>query len=144
MIKMIKDILLYASGGNDPFTGYYTVGSPITSTGSASIVLASYPWYTRLMIFIPSMTGTVQFITGNPLGSALYNLPSITSPTTMYLIYTNNQTVLVYIGSNWQVTQQTIIANYNIFMNGAYVQWNVTSGSTISAYIHFEFDDGDE
>jgi hypothetical protein len=141
MNKMIRDIVLYTSGGDDPFTGYYTVGYPITSSSKASVVLSFYPVYARLMVFIPSMTGTITFTVGNPLGLTGFTL-TITSPTTFHLIYTGNQTVLVYVNGSWQVISQQILAYYNIFMNGVYVSWEVVPGSTVSAYIHFEFDDG--
>ncbi len=136
---MLKDIVLYTSGGTDPFTGYATTGSPITSSSSASVVLPFYPPYARLMVFIPLMIGTITFVVGSPLGLTGFAV-TISSPTTFHLIYTGNQTVLVYTVGSWRVTQQTIIAYYNIFMNGVYVSWSVASGSTVSAYIHFEFE----
>lgn len=143
MTKMLRDIVLYTSGETDPFTGYPASGSPITSNGNVRVPLNVYPKYARLMVFIPSMTGTITFTVGNPIGLTGFTF-TITSPTTFHLIYTGDQTALVYTDGSWQVISQQILAYYNIFMNGVYVSWNVVSGSTVSVYIHFEFEAPDE
>jgi len=153
---MIRDVPLYTSGGTDPFTYQQTGGSPITGNGSNYQVLRFHPNYARLHIYITSLSGTspsIQFAVGPaqsllirvpPTPSPNYTLPPITSPQYVYVIGNVNKTVVTYLNTNWQILQQVELP-YNIFFNGAYVSWSVSGTSpSISAYIHFEFEDEEE
>jgi len=144
---MIRDIPLYTSGGGDPFTGLPVGGSPITGGGSNGMLLRFHPNYARLMIFITSMSGTspsIQFTVGSFYGSNNYTLPPITSPQYVYIIGNENRTIITYLNTSGQVLQQVELP-YNIFLNGVNVSWSVSGTSpSISAYIHFEFEDEEE
>lgn len=144
---MIRDIPLATSGGTDPFTGLPVGGSPITGNGSNSQLLRFHPSYARLIIVVAGLSGTspsIQFTIGSPIGSNFYTLPPITSPIYVYIIGNENRTIITYLNTNWQVLQQVELP-YNIFLNGASVSWSVAGTSpSITAYIHFEFEDEEE
>ena len=144
---MIRDIPLYTSGGTDPFTGLPVGGSPITGNGSNSQLLRFHPNYARLLILITGLSGTspsIQFTVGSFYGSNNYTLPPITSPQYVYIIGNENKTIITYLNTSWQVLQQVELP-YNIFLNGVNVSWSVSGTSpSISAYIHFEFEDEEE
>jgi len=144
---MLRDVPLYTSGGTDPFTGLPVGGSPITGNGSNSQLLRFHPNYARLIIVITGLSGTspsIQFTIGSPIGANFYTLPPITSPQYVYIIGNENRTIITYLNTNWQVLQQVELP-YNIFFNGASVSWSVAGTSpSISAYIHFEFEDEEE
>ena len=150
MIKIIRDVPLYTSGGTDPFTsitGVSTGGSPITSNGSNYQVLSFHPNYARLHIYITSLSGTspsIQFTVGSYVGANYYTLPPITSPQYVYVVGNGNKTIITYLNTSNVVLQQVELP-YNIFLNGCYVSWSVSGTSpSISAYIHFEFEDEEE
>jgi len=144
---MIRDVPLYTSGGTDPFTYQQTGGSPITGNGSNYQVLSFHPNYARLMIFITSLSGTspsIQFTVGSYVGANYYTLPPITSPQYVYVVGNGNKTIITYLNTSNVVLQQVALP-YNIFLNGCYVSWSVSGTSpSISAYIHFEFEDEEE
>ena len=144
---MIRDIPLATSGGTDPFTGLPVGGSPITGNGSNYQVLSFHPNYARLMIFITSLSGTspsIQFTVGSYVGANYYTLPPITSPQYVYVVGNGNKTIITYLNTSNVVLQQVALP-YNIFLNGCYVSWSVSGTSpSISAYIHFEFEDEEE
>jgi len=144
---MIRDIPLYTSGGTDPFTGLPVGGSPITGNGSNGQLLRFHPNYASLHIYITGLSGTspsIQFTVGSVNGSNLYTLPPITSPQYVYIIGNENKTIITYLNTSWQVLQQVELP-YNIFLNGASVSWSVSGSSpSITAYIHFEFEDEEE
>jgi len=144
---MIRDVVLYTSGGTDPFTNLSTGGSPITGNGSNYQLLRFHPNYARLHIYITGLSGTspsIQFTVGTFAGSNNYTLPSITSPQYVYIIGNENKTIITYLNTSSQVLQQVELP-YNIFLNGVYVSWSVSGSSpSITAYIHFEFEDEEE
>jgi len=144
---MIRDIPLYTSGGTDPFTALPVGGSPITGNGGNGQLLRFHPNYARLLIFITSLSGTspsIQFTVGSYYGSNNYTLPPITSPIYIYVIGNENRTIITYLNTNWQVLQQVELP-YNIFLNGVNISWSVAGTSpSITAYIHFEFEDEEE
>jgi len=144
---MIRDVPLYTSGGTDPFSGLPVGGSPITGNGNNSQVLSFHPNYARLHIYITGLSGTspsIQFTTGSPYGANFYTLPTITSPQYVYVIGNENKTIITYLNTSNAVLQQVELP-YNIFFNGCYVSWSVGGTSpSISAYIHFEFEDEEE
>ena len=144
---MIRDVPLYTSGGTDPFSGLPVGGSPITGNGSNYQVLSFHPNYARLMIFITSLSGTspsIQFTVGSYVGANYYTLPPITSPQYVYVVGNGNKTIITYLNTSNVVLQQVALP-YNIFLNGCYVSWSVSGTSpSISAYIHFEFEDEEE
>ena len=150
MIKIIRDVPLYTSGGTDPFTSFYSLptgGSPITANGSNYQVLRFHPNYARLHIYITSLSGTspsIQFTVGSYFGANYYTLPPITSPQYVYVVGNENKTIITYLNTSNAVLQQVELP-YNIFFNGCYVSWSVSGTSpSISAYIHFEFEDEEE
>ena len=148
VIKVIRDIPLFTSGGTDPFTGLPVGGSPITGNGSNYQVQRFHPNYASLLILISGLSGTspsIQFTIGSPIGANFYTLPPITSPIYVYVIVNQNRTIITYLNStNWQMLQQVELP-YNIFLNGASVSWSVAGTSpSITAYIHFEFEDEEE
>jgi len=144
---MIRDIPLYTSGGTDTLTGLPVGGSPITGSGGNYQVLRFHPSYARLMIFITGLSGTspsIQFTINSPYGANFYTLPPITSPIYIYVIGNENRTIITYLNTNGQVLQQVELP-YNIFLNGVAVSWSVAGTSpSITAYIHFEFEDEEE
>jgi len=144
---MIRDVRLYTSGGTDPFTGSSVGGSPITGNSSNYQFLRFHPNYARLHIYITGLSGTspsIQFTIGSPIGANFYTLPPITSPIYIYVIGNENKTIITYLNTNAQVLQQVELP-YNIFLNGASVSWSVAGTSpSITAYIHFEFEDEEE
>jgi hypothetical protein len=144
---MIRDVVLYTSGGTDPFTNLPTSGGPITGNGSNGQLLRFHPNYARLLIFITSLSGTspsIQFTVGSYYGPNNYTLPPITSPQYVYIIGNENKTIVTYLNTSGQVLQQVELP-YNIFLNGVNVSWSVSGTSpSISAYIHFEFEDEEE
>jgi len=144
---MIRDVPLYTSGGTDAFTGLSVGGSPITGNGSNYQVLRFHPNYARLLIYITGLSGTspsIQFTINSPIGSNFYTLPPITSPQVVYIIGNENRTIITYLNTSGQVLQQVELP-YNIFLNGVYVLWSVAGTSpSITAYIHFEFEDEEE
>jgi len=146
VIKMIRDVPLYTSGGTDPFNGSVG-GSPITGNGSNYQLLRFHPNYARLHIYITGLSGTspsIQFTIGSVNGYNFYTLPPITSPIYIYVIGNENRTIITYLNTNWQVLQQVELP-YNIFLNGVQVNWSVAGTSpSITAYIHFEFEDEEE
>jgi len=143
VIKVIRDIPLYTSGGTDPFTGLPVGGSPITGNGSNYQVLRFHPNYASLLILISGLSGTspsIQFTIGPPN----YTLPPITSPQYVYIIGNENRTIITYLNTSSQVLQQVELP-YNIFLNGVGISWSVSGTSpSITAYIHFEFEDEEE
>ena len=143
VIKVIRDIPLYTSGGTDPFTGLPVGGSPITGNGSNYQVLRFHPNYASLLILISGLSGTspsIQFTIGPPN----YTLPPITSPQYVYIIGNENRTIITYLNTSSQVLQQVELP-YNIFLNGVGISWSVSGTSpSITAYIHFEFEDKEE
>ena len=144
---MIRDIPLYTSGGTDAFTGSPVGGSPITGNGSNYQLLRFHPSYARLHIYITGLSGTspsIQFTIGSYAGANYYTLPSITSPQYVYVVGNGNKTIITYLNTSNVVLQQVELP-YNIFLNGCYVSWSVSGASpSISAYIHFEFEDEEE
>ena len=145
---MLRDVVLYTSGGTDPFTGLSTRGSPITGNGSNYQLLRFHPSYARLIILITGLAGTspsIQFTIGTTYGSNNYTLlPIISSPQYVYIIGNENKTIITYLNTSWQVLQQVELP-YNIFLNGVNVSWSVSGTSpSITAYIHFEFEDEEE
>jgi len=144
---MIRDVVLYTSGGTDPFTNLPTSGGSITSNGSNGQLLRFHPNYARLLILITGLSGTspsIQFTVGSFYGSNLYTLPLITSPQYVYIICNENKTIITYLNTSWQVLQQVELS-YNIFLNGVSVSWSVSGTSpSITTYIHFEFEDEEE
>ena len=144
---MMRDVPLYTSGGTDPFTGLPIGGSPITANGSNGQPLRFHPNYARIHIYITGLSGTspsIQFTTGSPYGANFYTLPTITSPQYVYVIGNENKTIITYLNTSNAVLQQVELP-YNIFFNGCYVSWSVGGTSpSISAYIHFEFEDEEE
>jgi len=144
---MIRDVPLYTSGGTDPFTGLTTGGSPITGNGSNYQFLRFHPNYARLLILITGLSGTspsIQFTVGTFAGSNNYTLPPITSPQYVYIIGNENKTIITYLNTSSQVLQQVELP-YNTFLNGVNISWSVSGTSpSISAYIHFEFEDEEE
>jgi len=149
---MIRDVPLYTSGGTDPFASVYpfsvsTVGSPITGNGGNYQALRFHPNYARLLIYVTGLSGTspsIQFAVGSLLGPNLYTLPPITSPQYVYVVGNENKTIITYISTSNVVLQQVELP-YNIFFNGATVNWSVSGTSpSISVYIHFEFEDEEE
>lgn len=144
---MIRDVVLYTSGGTDFFTGLPVGGSPITGNGSNGQLLRFHPNYARLLILITGLSGTspsIQFTVGSPIGSNFYTLPPITSPQYVYIIGNENKTIITYLNTNGQVLQQVELP-YNIFLNGGSVSWSVSGSSpSITTYIHFEFEDEEE
>ena len=144
---MIRDIPLFTSGGTDPFTGLPVGGSPITGSGSNSQLLRFHPSYARLIILISGLSGTspsIQFTIGSPIGANFYTLPPITSPLYVFVIGNENRTIITYLNTFSQVLQQVELP-YNIFLNGVKVIWSVSGTSpSITAYIHFEFEDEEE
>jgi len=148
VIKMIRVIPLYSSGGTDPITNLPTsFGSPITTNASIGQLLRFHPSYARLLIAITSLSGTspsIQFTVGSYYGSNNYTLPPITSPQYVYIIDNENKTIITYLNTSGQVLQQVELP-YNIFLNGVNVSWSVSGTSpSISAYIDFEFEDEEE
>jgi len=144
---MIRDVPLYISGGTDPFTGLTVGGSPITGNGVNYQLLRFHPNYARLQIYITGLSGTspsIQFTVGAYYGSNFYTLSPITSPQYVYIIGNENKTIITYLNTNAQVLQQVELP-YNIFLNGVSVSWSVSGTSpSITAYIHFEFEDEEE
>ena len=144
---MIRDVPLYTSGGTDAFTGSPVGGSPITGNGSNYQLLRFHPSYARLHIYITGLSGTspsIQFTIGSYAGANYYTLPSITSPQYVYVVGNGNKTIITYLNTSNVVLQQVELP-YNIFLNGCYVSWSVSGTSpSISAYIHFEFEDEEE
>jgi len=144
---MIRDVPLYTSGGTDYFTGLPVGGSPITGNGSNYQVLRFHPNYARLIIVVVGLSGTspsIQFTVSTYYGSNFYTLPPITSPIYIYVIGNENKTIITYLNTNWQVLQQVELP-YNIFLNGVNISWSVSGTSpSITAYIHFEFEDEEE
>jgi len=144
---MIRDVVLYTSGGTDPFTGSTTGGSPITGNGSNYQLLRFHPNYARHHIYITGLSGTspsIQFTVGTFAGSNNYTLPPITSPQYVYIIGNENKTIITYLNTSSQVLQQVELP-YNTFLNGVNISWSVSGTSpSISAYIHFEFEDEEE
>ena len=144
---MIRDFPLATSGGTDPFTGLPVGGSPITGNGGNSQVLRFHPNYARLHIYITGLSGTspsIQFTIGTFYGSNNYTLPPITSPQYVYIIGNENKTIITYLNTSSQVLQQVELP-YNVFLNGVNISWSVSGTSpSISAYIHFEFEDEEE
>ena len=144
---MLRDVVLYTSGGTDPFTSLTTGGSPITGNSSNYQFLRFHPNYARLHIYITGLSGTspsIQFTVGSYYGSNNYTLPPITSPQYVYIIGNENKTIITYLNTSSQVLQQVELP-YNIFLNGVNVSWSVSGTSpSISAYIHFEFEDEEE
>jgi len=144
---MLRDVVLYTSGGTDPFTSLTTGGSPITGNSSNYQFLRFHPNYARLHIYITGLSGTspsIQFTVGTFAGANFYTLPPITSPIYIYVIGNENRTIITYLNTNAQVLQQVELP-YNIFLDGVYVSWSVAGTSpSITAYIHFEFEDEEE
>jgi len=144
---MIRDVPLYTSGGTDAFTGSPVGGSPITGNGSNYQLLRFHPSYARLHIYITGLSGTspsIQFTIGSYAGANYYTLPSITSPQYVYVVGNGNKTIITYLNTSNVVLQQVELP-YNIFFNGVTVSWSVSGTSpSISAYIHFEFEDEEE
>jgi len=144
---MIRDVPLYTSGGTDTFTGLSAGGSPITGNGANYQILTFHPNYARLIILITGLAGTspsIQFTVGSPTGANFYTLPPITSPQYVYVIGNENKTIITYLNTPFQVLQQVELP-YNIFLNGVKVFWSVSGTSpSITAYIHFEFEDEEE
>ena len=144
---MIRDVPLYTSGGTDAFTGSPVGGSPITGNGSNYQLLRFHPSYARLHIYITGLSGTspsIQFTIGSYAGANYYTLPSITSPQYVYVVGNGNKTIITYLNTSNVVLRQVELP-YNIFLNGCYVSWSVSGTSpSISAYIHFEFEDEEE
>ena len=144
---MIRDIPLYTSGGTDPFTDLAVGGSPITGSGGNGQLLRFHPNYARLLILITGLSGTspsIQFTVGSFYGSNNYTLPPITSPQYVYIIGNENKTIITYLNTSSQVLQQVELP-YNTFLNGVNISWSVSGTSpSISAYIHFEFEDEEE
>ncbi len=144
---MIRDVVLYTSGGTDPFTDLPVGGSPITGNGSNGQLLRFHPNYARLLILITGLSGTspsIQFTIGSPIGANFYTLPPIASPQYVYIIGNENKTIITYLNTSNKVLQQVELP-YNIFFNGVNVSWSVSGTSpAASVYIHFEFEDEEE
>jgi len=144
---MLRDVVLYASGGTDPFTGLSTNGGSITGNGSNGQLLRFHPNYARLLIAITGLSGTspsIQFTISSYYGSINYTLPPITSPQYVQIMGNENKTIITYLNTSWQVLQQVELP-YNIFLNGVNVSWSVSGTSpSISAYIDFEFEDEED
>jgi len=144
---MIRDVVLYTSGGTDPFTNLPTSGGPILGNGSNGQLLRFHPNYARLLILVTGLSGTspsVQFTVGSYYGSNNYTLPPITSPQYVQIIGSENKTIITYLNTSAQVLQQMELS-YNIFFNGVNVSWSLSGTSpAVSAYIHFEFEDEEE
>jgi len=144
---MIRDVVLYTSGGTDPFNGLSVGGSPITGNGINYQFLRFHPNYARLLILVTGLSGTspsIQFTIGSYYGANFYTLPPITSPIEIHIIGNENKTIITYLNTYSQVLQQVELP-YNIFLNGVYVSWSVAGTSpSITAYIHFEFEDEEE
>jgi len=145
--KMMRDFPLYTSGGTDAFTGLPIGGSPITSGSYNYQLLRFHPNYARVHIYVTSLSGTstsIQFTVGSYAGPIYYTLPTMTSPQYVYIIGNGNKTIITYLNTSNVVLQQVELP-YNIFFNGAYVSWLVVGTSpSISAYIHFEYEDEEE
>ena len=143
---MIRDIPLRTAGGTDPFTNLPVGGGPY-GNGSAGQLLRFHPNYARLLILITGLSGTspsIQFTVGSYYGSNFYTLPPITSTQYVQIVVNENKTIITYLNTSWEVLQQVEL-RYNIFLNGVNISWSVSGTSpSISAYIHFEFEDEEE
>jgi len=144
---MIRDVPLWTSGGTDPFTNLPTGGGLIVGNDSFGQLLRFHPNYARLLILITGLSGTspsIQFTVGSYYGSNIYTLLPITSPQYVQIVVNENKTIITYLNTSWQVLQQVELP-YNIFFNGVNVSWSVSGTSpSITAYIHFEFEDEEE
>jgi len=144
---MIRDVPLYTSGGTDPLTNLPISGGPIAGNASLSQLLRFHPNYARLLILVTGLSGTspsIQFTVGSYYGSNNYTLPPISSPQYVYIIGNENKTIITYLNTSGQVLQQVELP-YNIFFNGVNISWSVSGTSpSITAYIHFEFEDEEE
>jgi hypothetical protein len=144
---MIRDILLRTAGGTDPFTNLPVGGGPTQGNDSVSQLLRFHPNYARLLIAITGLSGTspsIQFTVGSYYGSNNYTLPPITSPQYVYIIGSENKTIITYLNTSGQILQQVELP-YNIFFNGVNVSWSLSGTSpTVLLYIHFEFEDEEE
>jgi hypothetical protein len=144
---MIRDVVLYTSGGTDPFTNLPTGGGAAGGNYSVGQLLRFHPKYARLLIFITGLSGTspsIQFTVGSYYGSNNYTLPPITSPQYVYIIGNENKTIITYLNTSGQVLQQVELP-YNIFLNGVNISWSLSGTSpAVTAYIHFEFEDEEE
>ena len=144
---MIRDVVLWTSGGTDPFTNLPTGGGAIGGNGSVGQLLRFHPNYARLLIFITGLSGTspsIQFTVGSFAGSNNYTLPPITSPQYVQIVVNENKTIITYLNTSWQVLQQVELP-YNIFFNGVNVSWSLSGTSpAFNGFIHFEFEDEEE